>query len=136
MELLRQYALSFVGLPYRWGGDDSIEGFDCSGAAQEILASVGMDPPGDQTAHGLYHHFKNHHKSRTIECGSLLFFGSPSKIVHVGFAIDNFRMVEAGGGDSRTVDRDAAVRQNAYVRVRPYTSRSDFVAAFLPLYPF
>jgi cell wall-associated NlpC family hydrolase len=57
MDLLIQYAMSFIGVPYRWGGSNPITGFDCSGLVQEILKSVYMDPPGDQTAEALYQYF-------------------------------------------------------------------------------
>ncbi|MFC1535727.1 NlpC/P60 family protein, partial [Candidatus Neomarinimicrobiota bacterium] len=35
-------AFHFVGLPYLWGGDDAVAGYDCSGLVIEILKSVGL----------------------------------------------------------------------------------------------
>ena len=134
MKLLVQYAMSHCGLPYKWGGDDPIKGYDCSGLVQEILASVGADPVGDQTAHSLYLNLKRRGYRGLRQAGSICFYGSQEKIVHCGFAIDPFRMVEAGGGSSRTRDREDSADQNAYVRVRPILSRGDFLEAILPRY--
>ena len=134
MDDLLKYAYSFLGQRYRWGGDDTIDGFDCSGLVQEILSSVGMDPPGDQTAHGLYKHFLKTGERRILMRGSLCFFGRPSRITHVGFAVDNWRQIEAGGGGSATRTAKDAANQNAFVRVRPVLARSDLVEAILPNY--
>ena len=138
LDFLVSYALSFVGQPYRWGGDDTINGFDCSGLIQEILAAVGMDPPGDQTAQGLYAYFlpRQMLTSNALAAGALCFYGaSEDRITHVGFSLGNGCMVEAGGGNSRTQTRADAARQNAYVRVRPIQHRHDLVAVIIPCYP-
>jgi cell wall-associated NlpC family hydrolase len=137
MKLLVDYATRFVTLPYRWGGDDTVHGFDCSGLVQEILASVGMDPPGDQTAQALFDRFsKSGMFLQAGKPGALCFYGkSKTEITHVGFGIDTLRMVEAGGGGSKTTSTEAAAEQNAYVRVRPIKQRTDLVAIVLPRYP-
>ena len=136
MDLLVQYALQFVGLPYRWGGDDTIEGMDCSGFVQELLASVGFDPKGDQTADGLYRYFKSptrSHKGSPIK-GALVFYGSSSRVTHIAMCVDSYRIIEAAGGGSRTRTIEDAARDNAYVRIRPYDYRSDIVAIHFPKY--
>lgn len=138
IEHLVDYALSFVGTPYRWGGDDPMSGFDCSGLTQEILAAAGEDPVGDQTAHTLYLHFKRYGIIRAIdadpEAGDLAFYGTNFRITHVGFCIDSYCMVEAGGGGRRTRTEKDAETQNAYVRLRPIRRRSDLVAILSPHY--
>lgn len=134
IETLRAYAISFVGQPYRWGGDDPVAGFDCSGLVQEILASIGHDPKGDQSADALYRHFKKTATLDKRQCGSLAFYGSEAKVTHVGFMVDNFRMVEAGGGGSKTLTKEDAIAQNAYVRIRPISNRNDLVAVLYPAY--
>lgn len=139
MDRLVEYALQFVGQPYRWGGDDTINGFDCSGFVQELLASVGMDPPGDQTADALYRYFLVNGKPDLTDeplAGELVFFGKPERITHIGFCIDGFRMIEAGGGGSRTTSREAAARDNAYIRIRPINRRKDLIGRIMPDYPF
>lgn len=135
MKLLIAYAMAHVGLPYRWGGDDPIEGYDCSGLVQEILASVGADPAGDQTADGLYRHFvKYGHKIDAPAPGALAFYGTQARIKHVGFCLDSHRMLEAGGGGSKTLTVGDAAAQNAYVRIRTVKFRKDLVEVILPRY--
>jgi cell wall-associated NlpC family hydrolase len=135
VELLIQYALSFVGKEYRWGGDDPIHGWDCSGLVQELLASVGMDPPGDQTAQALFDHFEKVSEWNRYGAGALVFYGkSVREITHVAMMVDSYRIIEAGGGGSATVSSEVAARQNAYVRIRHISRRKDIVALLRPRY--
>lgn len=133
-EVALNYSLSFIGTPYRWGGSDPIDGFDCSGFVQEVLAAVGLDPAGDQTAAQLYASLK--HSAVPLDkvpSGGLVFFGtSEASISHVGFCIGNGLMVEAGGGGSATTSREAAAAQDAYIRIRPIRRRKDLIAAVDP----
>ena len=138
MEKLIDYAMQFVGKPYIWGGDDPILGFDCSGLVQELLASVGEDPPGDQNADTLFRYFKKHGRDwngeMTPEAGCLAFYGTASKIGHVVMCIDNYRMIEAGGGGSAVTNASLAAARNAYIRIRPIDSRADLVSVLRPNY--
>lgn len=126
--------MTYLGLPYRWGGDDTILGYDCSGLAQELLAILGLDPKGDQTAQGLYYSLKlSCEPMSRLDTGTLVFFGSSNEnITHVGVMIDSKTMIEAGGGNSKTTSEAMAASQNAYVRLRPYNRRSDIVAMLTP----
>ena len=127
--------MRFVGLPYIWGGDDPIIGYDCSGLVQELLASVGMDPKGDQTAQSLYNHFIGLADPFKRGCGALVFYGSDAfHITHVAMMVDSFRIIEAGGGGSKTVTKEDSASQNAYIRMRPYDNRGDIVAILMPRY--
>lgn len=135
MEVVCRYALEWVGTPYRWGGDDH-SGMDCSGFAQEILAAAGEDPPGDQTAQGLFNIFQ---KSGVLNprqhAGALCFYGrSATKITHVGFCLNQYQMIEAGGGGSRTKTEADAIRDNAFIRVRLINRRQDLVSIIRPMY--
>ena len=133
-EVAVNYAWTLLGDPYLWGGDD-FAGRDCSGQVQEILAAVGLDPSGDQTADGLYRHFSdkvidaNHNG---IPAGCVVFYGTKQKIIHVVFSIGNGLMIEQGGGGSRTLTETDAMRDNAFSRIRPISRRSDFVCAVDP----
>jgi len=119
---LIDYAKSFVGTPYIWGGDDSIKGYDCSGVVQEILASAGQDPPGDQTSQGLYDYYETNGRYGMHGpefAGALVFYGKNSKnITHVAFAIDQYRMIEAGGGGKHVKTVEDAIKYNAFIRMR------------------
>lgn len=132
---LVRYALSFLGVPYRWGGENPINGIDCSGLVQEILRSVGMDPPGDQTAQALFEHFVKTSTRGELGEGALAFYGSSiTKISHIAFMIDSFRIIEAGGGGSKTLTKEDAALQNAFVRIRPVKNRADFLTTLMPHY--
>lgn len=118
------YAMTFVGTPYKWGGEDPTLGYDCSGFVQELLSSVGLDPPKDQTAQGLYNHFQTNGEWNNISAGSLAFFGtSVLHVTHVAMLIDQYRMIEASGAQGK-----------CHVRVRTIKSRNDLVAVIKPRY--
>ena len=126
------YLWTLLGAPYDWGGEDP-QGFDCSGLAQEFLRSVGMDPPGDQGAQGLYRAIKAHQIFETPHSGCLLFYGSDvTNITHVAIAWTDELMIEAGGGGSRTTTPAAAHSVSAFVRLRPIDRRKDLVAVCDP----
>ena len=126
-------AISYLHLPYKWGGDDPIQGFDCSGLVQELLAIFGMDPKGDQTAQALYNYFKDNSNEGPRDVGTLIFFGrNKNSIGHIGLMLSEHSMIEAGGGGSRTNNLDDAAKQNAYVRIRPFNHRRDVVAILNP----
>lgn len=137
VKILYDYAMQFVGTPYRWGGDDPIDGYDCSGFVQELLSSVGHDPKGDQTAQALFDYFNAMGRAEwnVHKIGALAFFGKdPTHISHVAMLLDEYRMIEAGGGGSQTTNRAEAAAQNAYIRIRPISNRSDLVAVLRPRY--
>lgn len=137
MKTLKDYAMSFLGLPYIWGGSNTINGYDCSGLVQEILASVGMEPPLDMTANGLYHHFlETGDIVDDLELGALVFYGNANRIKHVAFCIDNFRVIEAGGGNSSCKTKEVAAKFDAFVRIRPYNHRKDLMSIIMPVYEF
>ncbi len=125
--------LQFLKLPYIWGGDDPIKGFDCSGLAQEILAMIGLDPSGDQNAQMLHDYFDPLSEAGPRKTGTLYFYGKSKKeITHIAIGLDSMSVIEAGGGGSKTVNAEAAALQNAYVRVRPFNRRTDLVAVLNP----
>lgn len=135
LEELYQYALTFHGLPYVWGGAGP-KSYDCSGLAQVILAAGQADPPGDQTADALYRYYLKHGERVVPQLGALLFFGSRERVVHVAWSVDKYLMLHAGGGSSHVTSITIAKQQNAAVKVEPIGKRSDLVAAILPRYQF
>lgn len=83
------YALSFLGVPYVWGGT-SPSGFDCSGFMQYVYAHFGINLP------------RTSEEQQTVGTtvsrnglmpGDLVFFGTPA--YHVGMYIGNGEFVEA-----------------------------------------
>ena len=119
-----KYVEHFIGIPYYWGGDDPLQGFDCSGVAVEGLKGVGILPKfGDWAARNLATMFP---EVPVPKKGCLVFYGS-SIITHVGICIDSKFMIEAGGGGRDTTDIETAIQKNAFIRQRPIKSRSDIV---------
>ncbi len=135
MEILRQYAMSFLGTPYKFGGGNRLQGLDCSEFVQELLRSVGLDPPGDQTAQALFDHFSVNGEWNRHSMGALAFFGKSAKqITHVAMLLDQYRIIEAGGGDGSTTSFEAAKERGAMVRIRHLSFRKDLVAVIRPRY--
>lgn len=134
-ELFQHACLKFLNIPYIWGGDDPIRGLDCSGFVQELYSMIGIDPIGDQTAQGLHDYFKIRSKEGPRQVGTLMFYGkSVDHISHVAMIIDDegYYIIEAGGGGSKTVNQEEAIKQNAFIRIRPFNRRSDIVAVVTP----
>jgi hypothetical protein len=133
--LAGNYAWSFIGIPYRWGGDDP-SGFDCSGLAVEVLQGVGLfDRKADDNANGLFHRFPSVEKPHR---GCLAFWGrrddSRLRATHVEIVVKTRDAqtwtVGASGGGSKTKTEADAWRQNAFVKLRPVHgpgARADFL---------
>ncbi len=120
-----QIAWRAWGMQYDWGGDDSIEGFDCSGLMVEILQSVGLMPRSlDLNAEDLYKRFIGTKVERPHE-GCLAFWTNRAgKISHVEYCISSYLAIGASGGGSGTQTKADAAKHNAYVKVRPIASRA------------
>lgn len=83
----------FIGIPYRWGGDNVVEGMDCSGFVRAVYNLCGVNIPrtsaeqfrtGDKVARD------------SLKDGDLVFFGASSdRINHVGIYVGNGRFVHA-----------------------------------------
>lgn len=138
MGLLLNYAFMLVGRRYKWGGDDPLAGFDCSGLVVELLTSVGLMPHGqDMNCQQIYQHFVRQGAKTVSGPGALAFYGkSISSITHIGFCVDYLYMIEAGGGDSSTHNEGRAIEQNAFVRMRPVRYRKDLLTLLRPTYPW
>ncbi|MFZ5980468.1 MAG: C40 family peptidase [Candidatus Zixiibacteriota bacterium] len=112
-------ALSYLGTPYVWGGDDP-SGFDCSGFVVECLKSAGLtDEKEDFTAERLRKRFESYRilKPRS---GALLFsLNNKGRAFHVVICLDEFFQIGASGGGNKTTDPAAAWRDNAYIKIRP-----------------
>jgi len=124
-ELALKLAWRMYGVPYIWGGDDPIRGLDCSGMQVEILKSVGILPVhGDWTAHSLWLFLKGREIRNPI-AGALAFWGDPQMKTHVEMCLDDRFSIGASSGGSGTTTVDAAIRSNAFVKVRPIYNRGD-----------
>jgi len=116
-ELAVRYAWTWIGTPYKWGGDD-FSSFDCSGFIVEVLQAVGKLQARDYSAHDLYTLFKPNVVALGY-AGCLAFWlDSAGRAVHVMLLIDNGHVIGATGGGSATLTEEDAKRQNAYVKMR------------------
>lgn len=148
IQLATKVAWSYHNMPYIWGGDDPLRGFDCSGLCISILKSAGqLSRGGDWRAYQLYEMFVNPdpEKFKTVEeCleyihhltfqnekpkeGMLVFWHSRynnSKIIHVEYCLDDVFAIGASGGGGENLTIQDAIDNNAYVKVRPFRSRKN-----------
>jgi cell wall-associated NlpC family hydrolase len=116
-------ALSYLGTPYVWGGDDP-SGFDCSGFVIECLKSCGLVAEHDDfSADGLFHEFASQQIETPEEAALLFYVGGGGKMVHVTICLDRQFQIGASGGTSTTLDRQHAWQENAFVKIRPIRFR-------------
>lgn len=90
---LVNFALQFVGGPYRAGGNDPHTGADCSGFVKYVMqngAGISMNrSSGSQATQG------RAISSSEMQPGDLIFYGSGSGINHVAMYIGNGQIVHA-----------------------------------------
>jgi hypothetical protein len=98
-ENLTSTALTFLGLPYLWGGTSS-KAVDCSGFMQCVFFRNGLILSRDaslQAGHGAVIDIS--HDYSALTCGDLLFFGSRNEtgnhVTHVALYIGNSEFIHA-----------------------------------------
>ncbi len=134
-KLLYDYALSFVGTEYKWGGSNPISGVDCSGFAQIFRDAAGMDPIGDQSAQKLYEEDKANGIMSQKGLGAMVYYGQNDKsIIHVDIMMDEYMVIGAMGGGSKTLTLADADKSNAFIKIRKLGYRKDIVAIIMPKY--
>ncbi len=87
------YAVGFVGNPYRWGGTNPNTGADCSGFVQYVMehaAGVHLDRTSRQQAEE-----GEVIPASSMEPGDLLFYASGRQIDHVAMYIGKGKIVHA-----------------------------------------
>lgn len=135
MEHLILYAMSQIGMPYVWAGGSPLVGFDCSGYATWLLKSAGMAPASRTNAQGIYDHLVKSSTPGPFQAGSFAFYGaSITKIDHVMFMIDSYRVIGPTGGDHTCLTPKDALAKDAYVKIRLLKYRPDFLQTLKPQY--
>lgn len=100
---IAKLALSMVGVPYRYGGSNPDEGFDCSGLVHYTYTSNGHVVP--RTSQAQYDSARIITLAEATE-GDLLFFRDEAKLSHVGIYLGDGEFVHAPStGDSVRVAR-------------------------------
>ncbi len=87
---------SFLGVPYRWGGESVEEGFDCSGFTMTVYRLNGLGLP--RSSRSQWHTGRPVDKS-DLKKGNLVFFSTAGngKVSHVGIYIGNGQFIHAPG---------------------------------------
>lgn len=101
-----RFSLSFLGLPYTWGGRSSF-GYDCSGFVQMLYGQIGIRCPRDSSEQCVWRRLKEA-PIDALSPGDLIFYGhAPDQIRHVGLWLGNNQFIHT-----------SAVTENApYVRI-------------------
>ena len=94
-EIIRT-AERFIGVPYKWGGESTVTGFDCSGLTMVVYQLNGLDLPrtsGEQYAAG------RPVDERDLSMGDLVFFSTRGggKVSHVGIYLGRDEFLHAPG---------------------------------------
>jgi hypothetical protein len=87
-------AMSFIGIPYRWGGASSDYGFDCSGLTMAVYQLNGLDLP--RSSREQWRRGRAVEKSSLLR-GDLVFFAisGMSKVSHVGIYAGGDKFIHA-----------------------------------------
>ncbi|MBU2552282.1 MAG: C40 family peptidase [Proteobacteria bacterium] len=115
---IAQTATSYVGTPYRYGGEDPGRGFDCSGLAFYIFGRYGYSLPRRAREQSQSGHWVSR---KDLAPGDLVFFRLSGKTNwHVGIFIGDGRFVHAPRRGRRV---EIQRMDNSYYRTRYYTAR-------------
>lgn len=110
----------FVGIPYRWGGNNVVEGMDCSGFVRAVYNLCGLSIP--RTSSDQFKAGDLVTKNELMD-GDLVFFGSSAdKISHVGIYVGGGKFVHAPrrGEEIRVTAVDESYFEKRFVGARRY----------------
>ena len=110
----------FVGIPYRWGGENVVDGMDCSGFVRAVYNLCGLSIP--RTSRDQYKAGELVARN-DLRDGDLLFFGSSEdSINHVGIYVGNGKFVHAPrkGEEIRVTSVDESYFEKRFIGGRRY----------------
>jgi len=110
----------FVGIPYRWGGENVVDGMDCSGFVRAVYNLCGLSIP--RTSRDQYKAGEAVVKEG-LQDGDLVFFGSSEdSINHVGIYVGGNKFVHAPkrGEEIRATSIEESYFEKRYVGARRY----------------
>lgn len=110
----------FVGIPYRWGGENVVDGMDCSGFVRAVYNLCGLSIP--RTSRDQYKAGESVAKEE-LQDGDLVFFGSSEDAInHVGIYVGNGRFIHAPrrGEEIRVTSVDESYFEKRFVGARRY----------------
>jgi hypothetical protein len=141
VEMFCRYLFAFIGTPYYWseegisnGNDDPVLGYDCSGLISEGCRAVGWIGGNERlSSKGFYERFPECHEAPAS--GDLIVYGSRQggkvKPYHIAAVIDDYFIIEAGGGRRGVDTAEEQAARNAFVRIRPIEWRKKEIIATL-----
>lgn len=119
-ELVRT-AHSFIGIPYKWGGESRREGFDCSGLTMTVYQLNGLELP--RTSRQQWQTGKPVTRRNLLK-GDLVFFatGGGRRVSHVGIYTGDGRFIHAPrrGQTIRTASLANSYYSKHYLGARRY----------------
>jgi cell wall-associated NlpC family hydrolase len=110
----------FVGIPYRWGGENVVDGMDCSGFVRAVYNLCGLSIP--RTSRDQFKAGEPVVKD-DLRDGDLVFFGSSEdSINHVGIYVGGNRFVHAPkrGEEIRATSVDESYFEKRFIGGRRY----------------
>ena len=103
-------ARKYLGVDYKWGGNDPETGLDCSGLTKLVYGQLGVDLPRvsrDQAKVGT-----KVDSLKEAKPGDLVFFDDP--VDHVGIYVGNGKMLDAPKTGDKVRIRDVWERPTAH----------------------
>lgn len=148
MSEVMEYAKSFLGTLYQWGGDfkrwtDGKDfGLDCSGFEQAIAKYQGIDESGDQTADGILDWYLK--KGAKVipfgeeEPGDRVFYEGATvdgRWTHIALVVGKNKIIGANGGGSANTTAEYSRKHGACVRYDALNYRKDKHIIVRPVLP-
>ena len=107
-----QDAMSFIGVPYVFGGTSPTHGFDCSGFVQYVFRMSGIEIP--RSADTQYEKGVSINKNQLI-AGDLVFFQTyAAGASHVGIYIGDDKFINATSGGVKIETLNSDYRKSCY----------------------
>ncbi|NOY13061.1 MAG: C40 family peptidase [Deltaproteobacteria bacterium] len=114
-------ARQFLGVPYRWGGEDRRNGFDCSGLTMVSYRLNGLNLPRNSRMQFKVGHYV---AKRNLQKGDLVFFATKggTRVTHVGIYIGGGKFIHAPrtGKTVRIASLSSRFFKKTYVGGRAY----------------
>ncbi|HHX62958.1 MAG TPA: C40 family peptidase [Epulopiscium sp.] len=88
------FALKYVGNPYRYGGNSLTNGTDCSGFTSQVYKNFGVNI--ERTSGGQYSGSGTSIQKSELQPGDLVFYGYDGKVNHVAIYMGDNKIVHAG----------------------------------------
>ncbi len=111
----------FIGVPYRWGGEDRKNGFDCSGLTMVSYRLNGLNLPRNSRAQFRAGRFV---AKKNLKKGDLVFFATKGgkRVTHVGMYIGYGKFIHAPrtGKTVRVANLSSSFFRKTYVGGRSY----------------